>query len=1094
MSQAPGTQRTKILTYLKSIAPYSIVDRGVRLATEEAVAECSQSEGTINGVVRVEGETFALTLRIVSTHQVSAQCSCSSNEEMDEQWCVHAVALIWRALELGFFDAHSGFASRESTYKLNTSSPEDVANVIAELSLPRPKSSETPTYTPRVRIVICQNADRLGVKLYFDNQNQGPALFESFKKESRRTLDNLFLRMLEEEGSWDEGAGVWYINSSHGIELVLGLSREYNSVLSEEGQPLSVKDDILEACLTINWVENGAELSMQWSLPDGSSHDKRSELIGTGPYWVLINRDVYRVSESAAQIASIFSGVGRLFVARAQAGPILEVVRSELLSPWVRIQNPELQPASIVRQPSPALELERREDESEHFSSHRSAHIMARLEFEYPEPPKSKNVVHLRDRDKEREHIDTLKRLGFEAHGEAGRYEVQGDAALDIISRGEKLFPAEWRIEGLERLRKGMRFSELEVHVHLAAAQNSPLKGGPSKDPSQESPDQVSGEGRDWYDCHVSLVQNKAHVPLSTLFKHLKGQGDRWIRLDTGSYARVPGGSLRELKTSLGILDPAFRLSNTIRAKLNTAQALGFARLENEQFHITLDRNLRKLSRKLDDFKSITSKKPSRNFHGKLRPYQEEGLGWMTFLNEFELGGILADEMGLGKTVQALALIQGMKEQSKAGSWKPALVVAPTSVITNWAHEAWRFTPKLKVLLLHGPGRKAFFSQISEHDLVVTSYALLRLDRAELERHEFSYAILDEAQNIKNHQAATTAAAKALRAQRRLALTGTPTENRPMELWSIMDFLMPGFLGSQEFFRTYIEKPILENVADAQVTSFLKRKTRPFVLRRTKQEVEKDLPPKVESVQYVAMTETQRGLYQQILNEVRPKIFEVIEKKGIAGASVSILTALLRLRQVCNHPNSIESFKDVAGFESGKFNLLQELVEEALDSGAKILLFCQFREMLAIIRRWLDERTERYLYLDGTTRNRQQLIDQFNLDESVRIFLISLKAGGTGLNLTAANTVIIYDPWWNPAVESQAVDRAHRIGQTKTVSVYRLVTENSVESKIMELKEKKSRIVDVLINEKGLTPRTLSKGDLESLFAPLAPEFVKINQ
>ncbi len=249
--------------------------------------------------------------------------------------------------------------------------------------------------------------------------------------------------------------------------------------------------------------------------------------------------------------------------------------------------------------------------------------------------------------------------------------------------------------------------------------------------------------------------------------------------------------------------------------------------------------------------------------------------------------------------------------------------------------------------------------------------------------------------------------------------------------------------------------------------------------------MEKQLPPKIESELHVEMTASQKHLYTQILNEVRPKVFDAVKKKGIQGASVSILAALLRLRQVCNHPNSIEAFSELPGFDSGKFNLLKDVTLEALESGRKILLFSQFRGMLSIIRSWLDEINTKYLYLDGATKDRQKLIDTFSEDESVRLFLISLKAGGAGLNLMAADTVIIYDPWWNPAVESQAVDRAHRIGQKKTVSVYRIITEDSVEQKIMALKAKKSKLVDALINENGLSTARLTKTDLESLFSPL---------
>jgi non-specific serine/threonine protein kinase len=304
-----------------------------------------------------------------------------------------------------------------------------------------------------------------------------------------------------------------------------------------------------------------------------------------------------------------------------------------------------------------------------------------------------------------------------------------------------------------------------------------------------------------------------------------------------------------------------------------------------------------------------------------------------------------------------------------------------------------------------------------------------------------------------------------------------------------MDFLMPGYLGSHDFFRSYVEKPILEGGPGVKVAESLKSKVRPFILRRTKHQVERDLPPKIESVLHVEMTNSQKELYSQILEEVRPKVFDAVDKRGVAGASVSILTALLRLRQVCNHPNSIGALRMIDGFESGKFNLFKELVTEALESDRKILVFSQFREMLAIMRSWIDSLSIPYLYLDGMTKDRQDLVDSFNKDESIRLFLISLKAGGTGLNLTAADTVVIYDPWWNPAVESQAVDRAHRIGQVKTVNVYRLVTEHSVEQRIMELKSKKSDLIEALVNENGMSTLNLSKKELESLFDnPLGEE------
>jgi non-specific serine/threonine protein kinase len=842
----------------------------------------------------------------------------------------------------------------------------------------------------------------------------------------------------------------------------------------------------------LTWQQDALELTMRWVLPSSAARseiERNQEVFGTGPFWTKIGSAIYRLSPQAARVASIFGSSHSLTIPRSQVGPILEALHDAAgpSQDAVRVANPEDQPSVEVRTPVPVLHLERRDIASEHFSSHRLVELIATLDFEYPRPPGSSNVIFLRHREFENQCASQITALGFDGLAEKRRYLLSGDAALDFISARHRELEKPWKLVGFDIIKKGVKFAELSVSVSLSSSSKKKALDDLRSDAVLKP-----GAPIDWFDCHISVIQNNSNLPLSSVFKNARQDSDRWTRLDSGAYARVPGGSIAQLKTVLGMVDPNCRVSNTIKTQLSLAQAISLSRINDPGFAVALDKKLSALSAKLASFSEIQPLKATKGFRGKLRHYQEEGISWLNFLHEFELGGILADEMGLGKTVQALAFFQSLKDRgAKKDSKKPVLIVAPTSVITNWSYEIRKFTPLSKVLMLHGPGRKAHFNDVPQYDFVLTSYALLRLDRYDLERHEFSYVVLDEAQNIKNPHASTTKAAKGLRCKRRLALTGTPTENRPMELWSIMDFLMPGYLGSHEFFRSNIERPILEGGTSVEVAQMLNAKTRPFILRRLKADVEKELPPKIESVLHVEMTASQKHLYTQILNEVRPKVFEAIKKKGIQGASVSILAALLRLRQVCNHPNSIDAFSELAGFDSGKFNLLKDVTTEALESGRKILLFSQFRGMLSIIRTWLDEIGTQYLYLDGATRNRQELIDRFSTDESVRLFLISLKAGGSGLNLMAADTVIIYDPWWNPAVESQAVDRAHRIGQNKTVSVYRLVTEESVEQKIMALKEKKSKIVDALINENGLSTVKLTKTDLESLFSPLpesAPE------
>lgn len=1079
-------QRGRISRYLQGRVPPSLIDRGIEDALAGKVLECSRVSDTIQGVVAdgaQDSTSYSVQLALTEPAEVAPKCNC---DVPDDEWCEHAVSLIWRASELGFLDSPERLIPERGMLAPRGRTSEDLASALIDVGRFAKLGSSERIFTPNVTILLDLSGDRVGIQVLFDGAVQSPSLV---REPSTRALDNLLLALLDEHGTWDEQRQLWYASASSDVEALLGFAQEYDSVRSiDTGRPIAFAREPLSVQVQLRWLDQGAELALFWVMSDGSTVLKEGDLIGSGPYWAFVHETLYRVSSAGSRLAALFTHGGVLAVPRTGVGPLLEALHllgqdsgasseGELL----KVLNPELQPRSSVSTPTPHIEFERRQTGSEQFIGTQAFEVMARLDFEYP-LSSDLSEVYLPNRSYEAECVETLRRIGFEPLDTTERrFRITGDKALDLFHGGVKTFPSDWQLNGFDAASKGIRFASLGLSVSLTSPseRSSAFDRGPIND---------TKVGKiDWFDCHVALQQNNANVPLSTLFRNVRSDEDRWVRLDSGAYAQVPGGGIRNLKTTLGLLDPNFRLSNTIKSKLTPAQALSFSSMQDPNISLSTDSRLKTLVRKFNDFGSIEPIKPSKKFEGKLRSYQEEGMSWMNFLNEFEFGGILADEMGLGKTVQTLALLQKLRSKrtrSKAERL-PAMVVAPTSVMMNWFYEAKKFTPDLKVLVLHGPGRKARFSSISEYDLIITSYALLRLDRMELERQSFGYLILDEAQNIKNPDAAVTKAAKSLRAYRRLALTGTPTENRPMELWSIIDFLMPGYLGSSEFFKNFIEKPILEGGPGQEVTGFLRAKTRPFILRRTKAEVEKELPPKIESVIHVEMTNSQKRLYNQILEEVRPKVLASVDKVGIRGASISILAALLRLRQVCNHPNSIDSLKHAPGYDSGKFNALKELITDALDSGGKILLFAQFREMLAIIRRWMDESGTPYTYLDGETRNRQDVVDRFNSDESVKVFLISLKAGGTGLNLASANTVIIYDPWWNPAVESQAVDRAHRIGQRRAVNVYRMVTDESIEQKIMDLKAKKAKMVDALVNENALSPRALSRTDLEQLLSPL---------
>jgi superfamily II DNA or RNA helicase len=473
---------------------------------------------------------------------------------------------------------------------------------------------------------------------------------------------------------------------------------------------------------------------------------------------------------------------------------------------------------------------------------------------------------------------------------------------------------------------------------------------------------------------------------------------------------------------------------------------------------------------------------PPATFKADLRAYQGDGLAWIDFLRESGFGGVLADDMGLGKTVQALAFLAREKAEGRLD--KPALIVAPTSVLPNWQAEAERFAPGLKVLALRGLDRKALFAEIPKHDLVLTTYPLLARDHEVLLAEEFHVAILDEAQAIKNPKATVTRLAHRINARHRLALTGTPLENNLGEVWSLFEFLSPGLLGDESTFRRTFRTPI-EKHGDQAAQAFLSRRLKPFLLRRTKSEVATELPPKTEIIERIQLEGPQRDLYETVRSLMHEKVRDEIAKKGLAKSHIIFLDALLKLRQICCDPRLLKmpQARKVKG--SAKLERLMEMIPEMVAEGRRILLFSQFTSMLALIEDELNALEIPYVQLTGQTTDRSAPVKAFQSGK-VPLFLLSLKAGGTGLNLTAADTVIHYDPWWNPAVENQATDRAHRIGQDKPVFVYKLIVEEGIETAIEQLKARKAALADALFAGASKAPLDLTEADISALFAPLS--------
>ena len=488
---------------------------------------------------------------------------------------------------------------------------------------------------------------------------------------------------------------------------------------------------------------------------------------------------------------------------------------------------------------------------------------------------------------------------------------------------------------------------------------------------------------------------------------------------------------------------------------------------------------VQRLTKLLHDFNGITPCEVPTGLQAQLRDYQLQGLSWLSFLREFGLGGILADDMGLGKTLQTLSLLLALKQRGELK--QPALIICPTSLLGNWLAEAARFTPQLRVLQIHGNKRQPLFNELANYDLLVTSYPLVVRDHKYYQNQPLSAVILDEAQHIKNAGSLAAKAVRLLKAEFKLALSGTPLENHLGELKSIFDFVLPGLLGNDAHFNQVYRKPI-EKHGDTERAHALKSRIAPFMLRRTKAQVASELPEKTEIVQLLELESDQRNLYESIRLVMETKVRELFVQKGVAASQIQFLDALLKLRQACcdarlvpvEHARSVQS--------NAKLQWLRDTLPEMLEEGRNILLFSQFASMLTLIEDELNALGISYSKLTGQTKHRQQQIDAFQNGDT-RVFLISLKAGGTGLNLTAADTVIHYDPWWNPAAEAQATDRAHRIGQQKKVFVYKLIASNTVEQKVQLLQQHKRQLADQLFAGGKGQPWQGKADDLLALFS-----------
>ncbi len=662
-----------------------------------------------------------------------------------------------------------------------------------------------------------------------------------------------------------------------------------------------------------------------------------------------------------------------------------------------------------------------------------------------------------RDFNAERAALTRLQRSGFSGPDAQGKLQLLGqNAVLNFFARAYSKLQREWKVT-------------LDEHLETRTMRNIERV---------EPQFQITSSGVQWFDLGVVFAASGGETFSAAEIQRLILSGQSHTRLKNGKMAVIDTGAVEELQQVL--LDCAPQ-QHAAGYRISSKQA-GFLEAtlrQHTDWRVQAPSAWRDRAAKQSGEAKLECP-PLGNLEAVLRPYQKQGVAWLQFLRENSFGGILADEMGLGKTLQTLAFLRFVRQTQNKRA--PMLVVCPTSLVFNWVAEAKKFTPELKVLALHGPDRHALFDQIPGSDIVVTSYALIRRDADRYRELEFDTVVLDEAQHIKNRQTQNAQAVKSVRAQHRLVLTGTPLENSVLDLWSIFDFLMPGYLGTAKDFRERYELPIAKE-KNAEAQARLARRLRPFMLRRLKREVASDLPAKLEQVSFCELTSNQRAVYQQVIEASRKEVLEAVGAQGVAKSRMVVLTALLRLRQVCCDLRLLNLENTKPETASGKLELFGELLEEVVDGGHRVLVFSQFVGMLSLLKERLAEEGIEYCYLDGSTTDRAKVVERFQTNAAIPVFLISLKAGGVGLNLTGADTVVHFDPWWNPAVEDQATDRAHRIGQTKVVTSYKLITRDTVEEKILTLQNRKREIIQATIGGEEEFAASLSWEEIQELLA-----------
>ena len=1048
--------------YIKDRATAGSWRRGYEYHLKDMVFDTYPEKNFYMGKVKGNFQDHYKTDLIFKKNKVEARCNCPLKEE----WCKHAVAVGLKAI-----DEHAYEDWLETKFGIEPNFPDENTTLTEE-----PQGSYIFHFNPKRKanfFSILVRSRETG-KIVRQIENILRALIETQKQDKNFVLNNsqkveleIFKQLLTISRQ-DKKAG-WYDIPITKYGPMFPLLKMADEVLDEKTKErLKFVDEEWQLVLNVNSSQGqGATilLSLEWKRPDKDDVYPFEEVryfsrhLKWGRYKNIIfqtNIAMQSVPQNLlkASFTDLKDADGGKFIYEElpKLREIMEVNIDESISKLMLEERPPLNVVTLGIDYDQSLKAE--------------------LEFEYDgvRVPFSKQT--------EKSPYISIKKPGEDlVYWIKRNYKHEQEAYAMLLAC--RFVPMQTNNLALEKENaidfynyyikqagEGWKFIEKD-DMNFFKLMDNPFKLCAKIDFSKES--------HDSFEIQLYGQAGEEIIDFDEIYETIQS-GEKYARIRSLGFVEFPAQDIYSMMRAFNSFDVYRNDENKFIVKTFRAGLL--SELKNLSVELVLSDEFKEFWEQMSTFSPDTGLELPKNSIATFREYQLKGYGWLWFMYKYGLNGILADDMGLGKTLQALTVLQKAKETDGA---MPTLVICPTTVVFNWECEIQKFAPELTCLKLSGTERRSLFKKIPEYDVVITSYALIRRDIDKLKDINFRYIILDESQNIKNAMSQTAQAVKKLQSQHKLALSGTPIENKLEELWSVFDFLMPGFLLSAAEFNSRYVNPIMER-QDKTVEKRLKLQIFPFILRRMKRDVAQDLPDKVENIAYCELTDEQKDFYLQVLDSTKEELFKSIEQNGLEKSRLSIFSALLRLRQICCHPRLYDKENVKHVMSSGKFEKLKVLLEEIISEGHRVLLFSQFVNMLDLIKDWLEREGIDYEYLTGKTKDRQAAVERFN-NSNIPIFLISLKAGGTGLNLTGADYVIHYDPWWNPAVEDQATDRAYRIGQTKKVFVYRLITKNTVEEKIQKLKTVKRDLVDSVISVDRNIVKSLTMDDIRDIFS-----------